>query len=85
MYCVTSTVGEGTISNLSAMGCSIETDEPTEARGGLNLNRGEAERFEEPPPMLHPLRGERRPRVGVACPPHPHVEVSEKEVLRSLR
>jgi hypothetical protein len=28
MYCVTSTVGEGTITNLSAMGCSIETDEP---------------------------------------------------------
>jgi hypothetical protein len=28
MYCVTSTVGEGTISNLSAMGCLIETDEP---------------------------------------------------------
>ena len=28
MYCVTSTVGEGEISNLSAMGCSIETDEP---------------------------------------------------------
>ena len=28
MYCVTSTVGEGTITNLSAVGCSIETDEP---------------------------------------------------------
>jgi hypothetical protein len=28
MYCVTSTVGEGTISNLSAVGCSIRTDEP---------------------------------------------------------
>jgi c-di-GMP-binding flagellar brake protein YcgR len=28
MYCVTSTVGEGTVTNLSAMGCSIETDEP---------------------------------------------------------
>ena len=28
MYCITSTVGEGTITNLSAMGCSIETDEP---------------------------------------------------------
>lgn len=28
MYCVTSSVGEGMISNLSAMGCSIETDEP---------------------------------------------------------
>ena len=28
MYCVTSTVGEGRISNLSAVGCSIETDVP---------------------------------------------------------
>ena len=28
MYCVTSAVGEGKISNLSAVGCSIETDEP---------------------------------------------------------
>lgn len=28
MYCVTSTVGEGKITNLSAMGCLIETDEP---------------------------------------------------------
>ena len=28
MYCVTATVGEGKITNLSAMGCSIETDEP---------------------------------------------------------
>ena len=28
MYCVTSTVGEGTITNLSAVGCLIETDEP---------------------------------------------------------
>jgi PilZ domain len=28
MYCVTSTVGEGKIMNLSAIGCSIETDEP---------------------------------------------------------
>ena len=28
MYCVTSTVGEGKITNLSAMGCLIETDAP---------------------------------------------------------
>ena len=28
MYCVTSTVGEGQVTNLSAMGCAIETDEP---------------------------------------------------------
>jgi hypothetical protein len=28
MYCVASAVGEGKISNLSAVGCSIETDEP---------------------------------------------------------
>jgi len=28
MYCVTSTVGEGTIRNISAVGCEIETDQP---------------------------------------------------------
>ena len=28
MYCVMSTVGEGTITNLSAVGCTIETDRP---------------------------------------------------------
>lgn len=28
MYCVSSTVGEGTISNISAVGCTIETDQP---------------------------------------------------------
>ena len=28
MYCVMSTVGEGTITNLSAVGCTIETDQP---------------------------------------------------------
>ena len=28
MYCVRSTVGEGTITNLSAVGCTIEPDQP---------------------------------------------------------
>jgi PilZ domain-containing protein len=28
MYCLVSTVGEGTITNLSAVGCTIETDQP---------------------------------------------------------
>jgi hypothetical protein len=28
MYCVTSTVGEGKITNLSAVGCALTTDEP---------------------------------------------------------
>ena len=28
MYCVTSTVGEGTITNISAMGCTIEANQP---------------------------------------------------------
>ena len=28
MYCAMSTVGEGTITNLSAVGCTIETDQP---------------------------------------------------------
>ena len=31
MYCVMSTVGEGTITNLSAVGCAIETDQPLPA------------------------------------------------------
>ena len=31
MYCVMSTVGEGTITNLSAVGCTIETDQPLPA------------------------------------------------------
>lgn len=28
VYCLLSTVGEGTIFNISALGCTIETDEP---------------------------------------------------------
>jgi hypothetical protein len=28
MYCVVSTVGEATITNISAVGCTIETDQP---------------------------------------------------------
>ena len=28
MYCVVSTVGEATITNISAVGCTIETNEP---------------------------------------------------------
>ncbi len=28
MYCVVSTVGEATITNMSAVGCTIETDQP---------------------------------------------------------
>jgi hypothetical protein len=28
MYCITSTVGEGTVTNLSAVGCTIEIDQP---------------------------------------------------------
>jgi hypothetical protein len=28
MYCVGSKVGEGTVTNLSALGCTLETDEP---------------------------------------------------------
>ena len=37
MYCVTSTVGEGTITNLSAVGCTIETDQPLLADQGVAL------------------------------------------------
>ena len=39
MYCAMSTVGEGTITNLSAVGCTIETDQPllTEQNVALRL------------------------------------------------
>lgn len=39
MYCLLSTVGEGTVSNISALGCTIETDEPLfqDARVALRL------------------------------------------------
>jgi len=37
MYCMESTVGEGSITNLSAMGCSIQTDEPLSTNQQLAL------------------------------------------------
>ena len=37
MYCVMSTVGEGTITNLSAVGCTIETDRPLLAEQDVAL------------------------------------------------
>lgn len=37
MYCIHSTVGEGTVSNISAVGCTIETDELMSAGQALTL------------------------------------------------
>ena len=37
MYCVTATVGEATITNLSAMGCTIEADQPLLANQRIAL------------------------------------------------
>ena len=37
MYCVMSTVGQGTITNLSAVGCTIETDRPLLAEQDVAL------------------------------------------------
>ncbi|TMQ26357.1 MAG: PilZ domain-containing protein [Nitrospirae bacterium] len=37
MYCVMSTAGEGTITNLSAVGCTIETDRPLLAEQDVAL------------------------------------------------
>ena len=47
MYCVTSTVGEGTIKNISAVGCTIETGQPLLAGQNVALrlmlpNQGES-------------------------------------------
>lgn len=37
MYCVTSTVGEGNVTNLSAVGCAIETNQPLLANQSVAL------------------------------------------------
>ena len=37
MYCVISTVGEGMLRNLSAVGCTIETDQPLLAEQNVAL------------------------------------------------
>ena len=37
MYCMKATVGEATINNLSAMGCSIQTEEPLFTNQQLTL------------------------------------------------
>jgi hypothetical protein len=66
-------------------GRRIEADQPPEARVRLTSDRGQAERVEEPPPVLHPLGSQGRPPVNVARPPEPHVEVREEEVLDASR
>jgi hypothetical protein len=50
MYCAISTVGEGTITNLSAVGCTIETDQPLLADQGKSERWGKSERCQQPFP-----------------------------------
>lgn len=65
MYCVTSTVGEGKINNLSAMGCSIETDEPLFKHQRVALRLLLPDKSESLPIEAAEVRWVKGPRAGV--------------------
>lgn len=65
MYCITSTVGEGMISNLSAMGCSIDTDEPLLEHQQVALRLLLPDRAESLPIGAAKVRWVRGTRAGV--------------------
>lgn len=65
MYCITSTVGEGTITNLSAMGCLIETDEPFLGRQQVALRLLLPDRSESLPIDAAEIKWVKGTRAGV--------------------
>jgi hypothetical protein len=65
MYCGTSTIGEGTITNLSAVGCTIETDEPLRADQDVALCLLLPDRHESLPIELAHVRWVHATRAGI--------------------
>lgn len=65
MYCVVSTVGEGTITNLSALGCTIETDEPLTVDHSLALRLLLPDRQESLPIEAGCVRWTQGNRAGI--------------------
>jgi hypothetical protein len=65
MYCVTSTVGEGRISNLSAVGCSIETDVPLSQNQQVALRLLLPDRTESLPINAAEVRWVQGSRAGI--------------------
>ena len=65
MYCITSTVGEGMISNLSALGSSIDTDQPLLEIHQVALSLLLPDRAESLPIGAAKVRWVRGTRAGV--------------------
>ena len=65
MYCGMSTVGEGTITNLSAIGCTIETDQPLLADQDVALCLLLPDRHESLPIELAHVRWANATRAGI--------------------
>jgi hypothetical protein len=65
MYCALSAVGEGTITNLSALGCTIETDHPLQEDRSLALRLLLPDKPESLPIELAQVRWVSGNRAGV--------------------
>ena len=66
MYCIVSVVGEGTITNLSAVGCTIETHEPLQENQHLALRLLLPDRQESLPIEVGQVRWVQGNRAGIA-------------------
>jgi hypothetical protein len=65
MYCVRSAIGEGTITNLSALGCTIETRQPLQEDRSIALRLLLPDRDESLPIGLAHIRWVRGNRAGI--------------------
>ncbi len=65
MYCVVSAVGEGVITNLSALGCTIETDEPLPEERSMALRLLLPDRSESLPIELAQVRWVKGRKAGL--------------------
>jgi hypothetical protein len=65
MYCVVSTVGEGTVTSLSPVGCTIETDQPLLADQGVALRLLLPDQHDSLPVELAYVRWVNGKRAGI--------------------
>lgn len=65
MYCGMSTVGEGTVTNLSAVGCTIETDQPLQPDQDVGLCLLLPDRHESLPIEFAHVRWANANRAGI--------------------
>ena len=65
MYCVVATVGEGTVTNLSALGCTLETTQPLEEDRSLALRLLLPDKPESLPIQLGQVRWVKGHRAGI--------------------